>query len=108
MVGRAQAARSRITSRELAIRPRALAEIQVALDHYVRVGHGEMFLLEIDRVLAAIDTMPRRFPVVDREVRRALVRRYPYAVFFRIHASTAKAVVLAVLDQRMNPARWPR
>jgi plasmid stabilization system protein ParE len=90
----------------LSLRPRALAEIEQARESYELVGHGESFLVELETVLAAIQAMPRRFPVVRREIHRALLRRYPFAVFFRVR-STAHVVVLAVLPQRGDPARWP-
>lgn len=108
MVGRAQADRSRITPHQLVLRPRAIAELRDAVEHYAFVGHDRPFLGEIDRALGAIAIRPLRFPVIIGETRRALVRRYPYAVFFRIRPSTAVVVVLAVLHQRMSPRRWPR
>jgi plasmid stabilization system protein ParE len=91
----------------LSLRPRALAEIEKARKSYKLVGHGESFLAELERVLEAIQGMPQRFPVVQREIHRALLHRYPFAVFFRIRSSTAQVVVLAVLPQRCDPARWP-
>jgi hypothetical protein len=51
--------------------------------------------------------MLRRFPIVRGEIHRALLRRYPFAVFFRIRPAAAHVVVLAVLPQRGDPARWP-
>jgi hypothetical protein len=52
--------------------------------------------------------MPLRFPVVHGTVHRALLRRYPFAVFFRIRPDTPHIVVLAVFPQQGNPARWPK
>ena len=40
-------------------------------------------------------------------IHRALVRRHPYAVFFRIRSEPV-VVVLAVMHQRRDPATWPR
>ena len=54
-----------------------------------------------------IQSMPLRFPVVHGEVRRALLRRYPFAVFFRIRPASSHVVVLAVFPQRSDPKRWP-
>jgi plasmid stabilization system protein ParE len=90
----------------LSLRSRALAEIESARESYERVGQGEAFVGELETVLEAIQAMPWRFPVIRREVHRALLRRYPFAVFFRIRPA-AHVVVLAVLPQRSDPARWP-
>lgn len=67
--------------RELVIRRRALGEIQRARREYSQLGSGGRFFEELELVLGATRAMPLRFPIVYGEVRRALLRRYPYAVF---------------------------
>jgi len=48
--------------------------------------------------------MPERYPLVRGTVRRALLRRFPYAVFF---VATADFVsVLACMHARRDPRRW--
>ena len=91
----------------LSLRPRALAEIEATRDRYDAVEHGDSFLAEIETVFDAIQAMPLRFPIVHNTIHRALIRRYPFAVFFRVRPATAEIVVLAVLPQRIDPARWP-
>lgn len=92
----------------LSLRPRALAEIQAARDQYALLGHGDSFLDELDSVFEVIQAMPLRFPIVYGKIHRALLRRYPFAVFFRIRPNTEHVVVLAVFPQRGDPARWPK
>ena len=60
----------------------------------------------VERVLDRVDRMPEQFPVVHRNVHRALIRRFPYAIFFI--QDDSERVVLAVLHQAVNPARWPK
>jgi hypothetical protein len=36
------------------------------------------------------------------------MRRYPYAIFFRVRPVTMAVAVLAVIPQRADPAKWPR
>jgi plasmid stabilization system protein ParE len=43
---------------------------------------------------------------VYRDVRRALTRRFPYAIWYRTRDE--RVTVLAVLAQACDPARWPR
>jgi len=92
----------------LSVRPRALGEIEAARDGYAPVDHGESFVAEIEAVFEAIKAMPLRFPIIYGALHRALLRRYPFAVFFRIRPATEHVVVLAVLPQRSDPAKWPR
>lgn len=95
-------------SYSLSLRPRALAEIEKARDGYAQVDHGDTFRADVEAVIDAIQAMPLRFPIVLETVHRALLKRYPFAVFFRIRPTTEHIVVLAVLPQRANPTRWPR
>ena len=90
----------------LSLRPRALAEVEAARDQYALVAHGDSFLDELDSVFEVIEAMPLRFPIVYGKVHRALLRRYPYAVFFRIRPNTEH--VLAVFPQRGDPERRPK
>ena len=46
------------------------------------------------------------FPCVHGEVRRAVVSRFPYAVFYRVDPK--RVVVLAVLHMARDPKLWPQ
>jgi plasmid stabilization system protein ParE len=92
----------------LSLRPRALADLAAARERYALVGHGDAFLDEADSVFEAIQAMPLRFPIAYGTVHRALLRRYPFTVFFRIRRDSAHVVILAVFPQRSDPARWPK
>ncbi len=92
----------------LSLRPRALAEIERARDRYALVGHAEPFLAEIDAVLDVVQALPLRFPIVHATIHRALLRRYPFAIFFRIRPTSSDVIVLAVLPQRADPKKWPQ
>ena len=47
-----------------------------------RPALGGQFLRAVDRCLTAIRRHPEAYPLVDRKMRRALLRRFPYGVFF--------------------------
>jgi toxin ParE1/3/4 len=53
-----------------------------------------------------ISENPLIYPDVHRGVRRALVRRFPYAVFYRLRGEGVQ--VIAVLHQARNPPSWKR
>jgi plasmid stabilization system protein ParE len=69
-------------------------------------GLGEGFLAAVDSVFDAIERYPQMFAQVHGEVRRALVSRFPYAVFYR--AESTRVVVLAVLHTARDPRIWPQ
>lgn len=69
-------------------------------------GLGEQFLGAVSSTFDAIERYPEMFAPVHREVRRALVARFPYAVFYR--AETRRVVVLTVLHTARDPRLWPQ
>lgn len=71
-----------------------------------RAGLGDEFMEAIARVLERVDRTPEQFPILHRTVQRALVRRFPYAIFFV--QDDDDRVVLAVLHQAVDPARRPK
>jgi hypothetical protein len=48
--------------------------------------------------------MPERFPVVHLQCRRALLRRFPYAVYFV--PSVDLISVVGCMHARRDPRRW--
>ena len=58
------------------------------------------FIAEIDAVFQQIERGPERYAVVNRRLRRVLVRHFPYAVYFGLAA--ADTIVFAVLHQRRD------
>ena len=49
-------------------------------------------------------TRPLQFPEVEPNVRRALLRRFPFAVYFLAEAGTVE--IIAVLHMRRDPETW--
>jgi len=69
-------------------------------------GLGEQFLAAVDSAFDAIERYPEMFTRVHGEVRRALVSRFPYAVFYRVESK--RVVVLTVLHTARDPKLWPQ
>ncbi len=66
-----------------------------------RPGLGDHFEAAVERTLDMISGAPASFPTVHRDVRRALVRPFPYGVFYRIRGEAVH--VLAVMHGRRDP-----
>lgn len=90
----------------LVLRPQAEAELLDARDWYddQRTELGGIFATEVDRALRGIVEAPLAYPRVQGEMRRALVRRFPYAIYFQTMPD--EIVVLAVIHGRRHPRRW--
>jgi plasmid stabilization system protein ParE len=77
-----------------------------AFDWYERqrAGLGVDFVVRVQETLDQISVTPELYPQVLVGVRRALVRRYPYSIFYRIESG--QIIVLAVLHGRRHPSAW--
>lgn len=69
-------------------------------------GLGEELLSEVGEAIERAATHPTRHPVVFGDVRRTVLRRFPYAVYFRQQGEAL--VILAVFHGRRNPLNWKR
>jgi len=67
---------------------------------------GADFLGAVNVCIAAIRRHPEAYQLVDPTMRRALVRRFPYAVFYEVGPS--EIVVYAVFHGARNPTAWKR
>lgn len=91
---------------KLIIRPEAEFDIQEAFEWYEErdSGLGSEFVRAADSCLAAIGRNPLAYPLVHREVRRALVRRFPYGIFYLLEEDPI--VVIACFHVKRNPQQW--
>ena len=93
-------------------RLRLTAEAELDLDEahawYLeqRPGLGGQFLRAVDACIGAILRHPEAYALVDRKMRRALLRRFPYAVFFEV--GEAEILVYAVFHCARDPRSWKR
>jgi len=87
------------------VRPEAQTDIREATLWYESrgTGLGLRFVGEVRTALRLIANNPLRFPAMDDEVRRALLKSFPYAVYFLMET---EVVVIAVLHQHRHPQSW--
>ena len=69
-----------------------------------RAGLGTRFREQLDHAILRITQDPARYPVVYRDLRRRLVERFPYAVYYREFPDVI--FIVAVMHGRQNPERW--
>ena len=92
--------------RDLLVRPEAETDLTAARDWYEErmAGLGGEFILAVDALFASIQDSPDVYPIVHKNVRRGLTRKFPYGVFFAVEEG--RIIILGVLHQARNPATW--
>jgi len=67
-------------------------------------GLGSDFLAVVEQTLEDIQKDPGRFPLIYHEIRRTLIRRFPYGIFFVCEEQ--RITVLAVMHTAREPGKW--
>ena len=70
------------------------------------VGLGRRFRQAIDSLIERMIDNPRQFPIVLKNVRRALLRRFPYSLFFV--AEDEVLTVIACFHASRDPSHWQK
>jgi toxin ParE1/3/4 len=93
---------------EIEAKPFVDADIESAFDWYEaeQAGLGLEFLGELRATYRRILAGPFKYQELRSGIRRALTKRFPYAIYFSIEESVI--VVLAVLHTARDPAEWQR
>lgn len=91
---------------EIRFRPEAENDIEDAATWYEnqRKELGQLFLDELQRSLNIIAENPALYSVVYRDIRRALLQKFPCAVFYRV--KDKHVIVFGVMHCSRNPKRW--
>ena len=88
------------------LRAAAKAEFDEAFDWYEarRPGLGVDFVARVQEVFDRIANLPLLHQVVFKDVRKAVVQRFPYCVFYRVEPT--QVVVLGVFHSKRDPKIW--
>lgn len=90
----------------LRLRPEAEQDVEEAARWYERqrAGLGQEFIDEVLLTMRTIAERPTLYPTVHRSAHRALTRRFPFGVYFRIEEDFI--IVVAVMHGSRSPYRW--
>jgi toxin ParE1/3/4 len=86
--------------------PAAERELVEAADYYEAKlrGLGLEFIDELERVIAVLEELPSLGELLDTIHRRVPLRRFPYAVIFRVKGEVI--YIVAVAHRRRKPRYW--
>jgi len=88
--------------------PDAQDELNRAISHYEgnELGLGYQFAVEIVAAVERIRTNPVLWPILDHQVRRCLVHRFPYGVIYSVDEQRSRVLILAVMHLHRQPGYW--
>lgn len=88
--------------------PAAENDILDALRWYAlqRPGLDDDFLLSLEAEISLVKRNPFIYAVLHKQIRRALIARFPYAIYYLIKEN--HIVIIAVVHQKRRPAIWKK
>jgi len=86
--------------------PFAEIELSEAVDYYedVEPGLGYDFLIEVYSAIRRAMDYPKAWAALEGDIRRSMVRRFPYGVLYSEEADGI--LVVAVMNLRREPLYW--
>ena len=81
-------------------------EFDAASDWYEQqqAGLGAAFVARVREVLQRVSVHPQQHAVVYKDVRKAVVRQFPYIVLYR--EEPGEIVVISILHTMRDPSIW--
>jgi len=88
------------------IHPDAIQEAAAAVKWYASRSQqaAEAFFVELDRAVEIISESPDRWPAYLHATRRYLLRRFPFAVVYRVRPQVIQ--VVAIAHGKRRPGYW--
>jgi len=68
-------------------------------------GLGDRFLREFDAAISEIQSAPRRWRVVEEDLRRFVMRRFPFGIYYRVEGDDGLRI-LVVKHHSRHPDYW--
>lgn len=86
--------------------PAAKRDVRKGYEWYEeqKPGLGMVFLERVEECLAAIHRSPKAFQPVAKDARRAVVKQFPYVVFFKIEGKVI--YVYSIFHNSQDPKKW--
>ncbi len=89
----------------LVVRAAAAADIEDAYRYdAARPGLGDEFLSAVRAAVDRILEAPGQYPVIHRHTRRAMVRRFPYSLLYRVEDE--RVLLVACFHAKRDPLVW--
>jgi plasmid stabilization system protein ParE len=90
--------------------PEALSEYSSAANYYLqevssRVAEG--FVLAVEHSISTLVADPTRWRVIeDPEIRRSVLNRYPFVIYYRWESRLERVTIYAVMHCSREPGYW--
>ena len=92
----------------IVLHPEADREYAEAAQYYERQrpGLGAEFIVTVDEAVEGLKRFPRRWRVIEDDVRRGLLERFPYAFYYWEKIPGEELEILSISHSKRHPLHW--
>ena len=82
-----------------------LSEAEIDLDTYEtrQSGLGDRFFDSVNKSLLAISKSPMTYQEIYKGIRRCVIQKFPYGVYYKVLPDVAEIQVLGIVHFKRNP-----
>jgi toxin ParE1/3/4 len=93
---------------QILFHPEAQAELSCAINYYEDSlpSLGYQFAIEVFAAVERIKANPRPWPLLNDQLRRCLIHRFPYGIIDSIDDVQSTVLILAVMHLHREPGYW--
>jgi plasmid stabilization system protein ParE len=73
-----------------------------------QAGLGFSFLFYLGEAVSVISTNPKIYQRIYKDVRRIMLEKFPYSIYFHANESKMEVIVYTVIHQHRNQKVWKR
>jgi hypothetical protein len=86
--------------------PEAEIEFNKAIDYYTEIEEelGYDFAVEVYEAIKRSISFPKAWPIIEGDIRRSLVKRFPYGVLYS--GENNDIFILAIMNLHRHPDYW--
>lgn len=86
--------------------PLALQEYSQSVEYYAqqKIELAQDLINQVENSIFRLIQFPYSYAIVDKNIRRCLIRKFPYAILYTIEDNCI--VILAVMHCHRNPQSW--
>jgi plasmid stabilization system protein ParE len=85
--------------------PAEVEMLEAAVYYETQATHlGDNFLDIIETAVAEIAENPETWPEINQDIRKRVLRRFPYSILYQIHND--EIIIVAVMHQKQKPHYW--
>jgi toxin ParE1/3/4 len=75
---------------------------------FQKLGLGEKFIRCISDALLLIQSDPKAFPIVFENIRRCIVKKFPFVIYYIVNEKKKETQVIAFFHSSRNPEIWKK